>query len=472
MKRILTIISTILLLSAALCVSASASHFDTTAQELSAIGMFRGTANGFELDRAPTRSEAAIMLVRLYGAEDTAKAAYDAGEISHPFTDVSEFTSPYVAWLYTNGITNGTSATTFSASKACTAQNYAAFLLRALGYQDGTDFQYADAASFASTKGLFDLSMLTGTFLRDDLAALTYQALAADLKDDSTYLLDSLIQRGAIDAAAAQPITKKIETYRTLTTSGAAMQNGLDTDITAKLSLDVASSGKSNGAAVNEQQSMDMSGSGKVQMILSETNPQAAMTMQLTVKDESMDLTMDMGMWLKDGWLYVRSAGTSYKMDVSQQMGEMMSLYQQLADQTSVQASAAMLLPYIDTITTQKNGSNTVYTLTLNNAMEGLIDELVDTLTPMLVGAGLDFTLDMKLENVVKNATAAAAITMKANVDMDAENTVAVTVKMDMDIGMKINAVGKDVKVTYPADLSSFPDISDVDALPTATAAA
>ena len=60
--------------------TASASSYDSVAEELSAIGVFRGTAGGFELDRAPTRSEAAIMLVRLYGAEDEAKAAYEAGQ--------------------------------------------------------------------------------------------------------------------------------------------------------------------------------------------------------------------------------------------------------------------------------------------------------------------------------------------------------------------------------------------------------
>ena len=79
MKRILTSLLTAMLLTAALCVGASASDFDAVAEDLSAIGMFRGTAAGFELDRAPTRSEAAIMLVRLYGAEESAKAAYAAG---------------------------------------------------------------------------------------------------------------------------------------------------------------------------------------------------------------------------------------------------------------------------------------------------------------------------------------------------------------------------------------------------------
>ena len=65
MKRFFTLLFTALLLTAALCVSASASQYDSVAQDLSAIGMFRGTGNGFDLDRAPTRSEAAIMLVRL-----------------------------------------------------------------------------------------------------------------------------------------------------------------------------------------------------------------------------------------------------------------------------------------------------------------------------------------------------------------------------------------------------------------------
>lgn len=64
MKRILTILAATLLLTAAMAGTASASSYDSVAEELSAIGVFRGTAGGFELDRAPTRSEAAIMLVR------------------------------------------------------------------------------------------------------------------------------------------------------------------------------------------------------------------------------------------------------------------------------------------------------------------------------------------------------------------------------------------------------------------------
>lgn len=244
MKRILTVLAATLLLTAAMAGTASASSYDSVAEELSAIGVFRGTAGGFELDRAPTRSEAAIMLVRLYGAEDEAKAAYEAGEISMPFTDVSETAAPSVAWLYSQGITNGTSATTFGASSPCSAKMYCAFLLRALGYEDGVDFLYADTLDFAMLHGLFNLSMLDAApFLRDDLAAVTYQALGADLKDGSTYLLASLVESGAIDAEAARPITEKIEAYRALTAASQASSTGIDADYTMNMGMDIAVDG-------------------------------------------------------------------------------------------------------------------------------------------------------------------------------------------------------------------------------------
>ena len=245
MKRFLTVFFTALLLTAALCVTASASDYDDAAQDLSAIGMFRGTASGFELDRAPKRSEAAIMLVRLYGAEEEAKAAYDAGQISHPFTDVSDFTSPYVAWLYNKGITKGATATTFGSAGPCSAKMYCAFLLRALGYEDGVDFQYADTLEFAQQKGFYDPTMFAGDFLRDDLAALTYQGLATDLKDGSTYLLDSLVKSGAVDAESAKPMTEKIDAYRAMSAAMNTVDaNAMDVDVDMQMDMTITAEGE------------------------------------------------------------------------------------------------------------------------------------------------------------------------------------------------------------------------------------
>ena len=112
MKRFLTILLTTLALAGLLCVSASASSFDGPAAELSAIGMLKGGSGGFDLDKAPTRSQAAIMLVRLYGAEEEAKAAYAAGDLQCPFTDVNGTAAPFAAWLKDKGLASGTSETT------------------------------------------------------------------------------------------------------------------------------------------------------------------------------------------------------------------------------------------------------------------------------------------------------------------------------------------------------------------------
>lgn len=475
MKRFLTLLFTTLLVSAALCVGASASDFDAAAKDLAAIGMFQGTESGFELDRAPTRSEAAIMLVRLYGAEEDAKTAYDAGEIQHPFTDVSDFASPYVAWVYSNGISKGTSADTFGAASPCSAQQYVVFLLRALGYQDGTDFPYDEALPFAMTRGLFDVSMVSGDFLRDDLAAVTYQALACDLKDGSACLLQSLVSSGAIDADAAKPILDKITTYRTLTAASSA--DSLDTDFTLKMNIAMAADGQAEGEAVAEQESMAMDASGRIQMALSGKNPQMAMTMKTTLEGTPVDL----GMWLKDGWLYVKMNDETYKQDYTEQLDQFLPLYQEILDQAN---ASSILMPFIDTITTQKSGSDTMYTLTLNKAFEGMYNDLFNAIlaeaAPMAGASGdtpaasvlgpsgltlklgvdkMSYTYTVSSSGTLKNASVDAAMNIQMKIGSEPENAIALTVKVDMQMGMDINAIGESVKVSYPSNLNQFPEL-------------
>ena len=98
MKRRIGSLLLLCLLCACLCTQALAVSPQSCAEELSAIDVFRGTDTGFELDRAPKRSEAAVMLVRLYGAEEEALSLYEAGLIAHPFEDVSGWAAPYLAW--------------------------------------------------------------------------------------------------------------------------------------------------------------------------------------------------------------------------------------------------------------------------------------------------------------------------------------------------------------------------------------
>ena len=131
--------------AAMLTASAFAANYTNCADSLHEMGLFQGTQNGYDLDRTPTRAEAAVMLVRLLGKEAEVKTlTYTA-----PFTDLKGWEKPYVQYLYSNGLANGTSRTTFNPTGKCTAQMYAVFLLRALGYSDTADFSYANAIETA-----------------------------------------------------------------------------------------------------------------------------------------------------------------------------------------------------------------------------------------------------------------------------------------------------------------------------------
>ena len=465
MKRFLTILLTTLALAGLLCVSASASSFDGPAAELSAIGMLKGGSGGFDLDKAPTRSQAAIMLVRLYGAEEEAKAAYAAGDLKSPFTDVNETTAPFAAWLKDKGLASGTSETTFGGSEPCSAKAYTIFLLRALGYQDNVDFTAANAQEFAMGLGLLDTSALTGKFLRDDLAAMTYQALGMDRKGGDTYLLASLIESGAVDAAAAKPMTDKIEAYRALQASGAAAAQGLDTTVDAKMAMSLGVKGTEGGTSLDMSQKADATVKGRIQMVL-DKDLQMAMDMTVTATDGETTETEKMEYWLKDGVVYVRSGDMSYQMPAG--MGLDMETLADLLEQSAGQSYAAML-PFIDSITAKASGGNTLYTLKLNNAFAGMISGLTGQILGVLeAGADLDMKMSFSLDGgtitytVDKDGTlksAAADLALKAGVKAsDGKDSLTADVSADLDMTMEVKAMGKAVKISFP-DFSGFEDL-------------
>ncbi|MBQ9985666.1 MAG: S-layer homology domain-containing protein [Oscillospiraceae bacterium] len=200
MKKTLKIFAIITAICALLAITAFAADFEHCADAMNELGLFKGTQNGYELDRAPNRAEAATMLVRLLGAEEEALAlTYTA-----PYTDVADWAKPYVQYLHNKGLTKGTSATTFGYSDKCTAQQYATFLLRALGYSDGEggDFTYIKAMEFAKEKGVVDgINCNEENFLRDHVAAMSYTALATATKSGDANLLSKLVSDGAISDA-------------------------------------------------------------------------------------------------------------------------------------------------------------------------------------------------------------------------------------------------------------------------------
>ena len=196
--------------AAMLTASAFAANYTNCADSLHEMGLFQGTQNGYDLDRTPTRAEAAVMLVRLLGKEAEAKAlTYTA-----PFTDLKGWEKPYVQYLYSNGLANGTNRTTFNPTGKCTAQMYAVFLLRALGYSDTADYSYANAIETAREQGIYDTGIINvQNFLRDDAAAASYTVLSVSPKNSEGTLLDQLVSENAITEADAKRYQSLFSSY-------------------------------------------------------------------------------------------------------------------------------------------------------------------------------------------------------------------------------------------------------------------
>jgi len=88
-------------------------------------GITNGLADGtFGVNNTCTRGQSVTFLYRTMGTAPTTV---------NGFTDVAagDFYAEAVAWAVENGVTNGTSATTFSPSNGCTRAQIVTFLFRA-----------------------------------------------------------------------------------------------------------------------------------------------------------------------------------------------------------------------------------------------------------------------------------------------------------------------------------------------------
>jgi hypothetical protein len=136
-------------------VQASAISYEMHAEKLSTIGIFKGTENGYELERQPTRLEGLIMLIRLLGKENEALKLNKEQSV---FIDVPDWGRGYVNYAYKNGLTKGLGNGLFGTNDILDGKSYTTFLLRALGYSDknNADFSWQDAVLFGKSIGLLD----------------------------------------------------------------------------------------------------------------------------------------------------------------------------------------------------------------------------------------------------------------------------------------------------------------------------
>ena len=169
------------------------SYAEGLAEDLKALGLFQGVSDtDFDLDRAPTRVEALVMLIRLLGKDAVAKNS----EMEHPFTDVPDWADGYVGYAYTTGLTKGISDTEFGTGNA-TIQMYLTFVLRSLDYSDSLgDFSYSEPYSLSYQTGILPDSVDRENFLRADVVIISYAALSAYIKNTGETLAMYLMTQG------------------------------------------------------------------------------------------------------------------------------------------------------------------------------------------------------------------------------------------------------------------------------------
>ena len=144
-------------------------------------------------------------------------------------------------YLYSNGLANGTNRTTFHPTGKCTAQMYATFLLRALGYSDTADFSYANAIETAREQGIYDTGIINvQNFLRDDAAAASYTVLSVSPKNSEGTLLDQLVSENAITEADAKRYQSLFSSYAQYREATAGMDALLHYSVNSEFASPVA----------------------------------------------------------------------------------------------------------------------------------------------------------------------------------------------------------------------------------------
>lgn len=447
MKTKLRIVLASVLVAAGLAMTAGAASYDNCADQLKDLGLFQGTEDGFELDRAPTRGEAATMLVRLLGKEAEAKElTYEA-----PFTDLDDWQKPYVQYLYDNKLTNGATETTFEPEEACSAQMYTTFLLRALGYSDAAegDFTYDAAVDFGESIGLVDYANCNeSAFLRDHVAAMSLTALNTDVKGETeTKLLEKLVADGAVDEAKAESLLTFFDNYDAYVEAAAAMGDATQMDVSADVSASVALGDQqvmSLSMPMEIKADMDMENLDQSKMSITGT---AEVTIDESLVEEGTDTSVAMPIeyYYTDGVYYMNMGDQKVKMEMS--LEDAMS---QFGDLTDLQNSEPICL--IESIS--KSGSTMTVTYSAAG-MSGLVDSVLSSMDMDAAAEGVTVDIGEVTSSAAVSGGKISGMDMTAKVTMTIEGQ---TMTMDMNMKYDINSV-ENVTIAFPSDLDSYTDL-------------
>ncbi|MBO4915837.1 MAG: S-layer homology domain-containing protein [Oscillospiraceae bacterium] len=194
--------------------------YNAMASALKTLALFKGSdtgfGEGFDLELAPTRIQALIMLIRMLGEEEAALAC----TAPSPFKDIpaTHWGRAYVAYAYEKGYTNGVEDNKFAPDRTASAAMYVEFILRALGYSSTAQTDITTAVDRALEAGVISFgereALQTNEFLRADVAYLSWYALGAPLPGSLQTLHEKLEATGVFTADDYRRASMMISSYR------------------------------------------------------------------------------------------------------------------------------------------------------------------------------------------------------------------------------------------------------------------
>lgn len=163
------------------------------------LGLLEGDGEGVTaeyLAKGTTRAQGLLITLRARGLEDEAKAFTGTDNFADAADVNIAFWGPILAYAYANPDLGwiGDGDGNFRPADLMTGAELAKVMLAVLGYEQGVDFEWADIATFAASKGV---TVVEGTATNDDLAASLVEALALETTE-GTKLIDAMIADGIV----------------------------------------------------------------------------------------------------------------------------------------------------------------------------------------------------------------------------------------------------------------------------------
>jgi serpin B len=206
LKRLiaLAISAAIIYLSSVSAFAFDAEQSKLKADELAGYGLLAGTGDGYALDESVTRAQAVAMVLRFIGADAEAPQGQATA-----FSDISQshWARSYIEEAVQRGIAKGVSVTEFAPERIVSSREFAAFMLRALGFSAGPDgdwFAEAVECGLLTESMVREFELTSRFFSRADMVEICYQALSAKTAGGDI-VKEHLMRIGKIKGAASPP---------------------------------------------------------------------------------------------------------------------------------------------------------------------------------------------------------------------------------------------------------------------------